>query len=83
MLKCSQRESHSIISFNFSQITQTSLIVEGKRSQRLKEEYFCWWNQHPLKEGEGNAFILPQKLVIENYTVETETFDFRIETSGF
>jgi hypothetical protein len=42
MLKCSQRGSHSTLSLDFSQITQTSLRGEGKRSQGLKEEYFRW-----------------------------------------
>jgi hypothetical protein len=52
---------------DFSQITQTSLSGEGKRSQRLKEEYFYWWNQHPPKEGGGKVFIpSPKKLAIEN-----------------
>jgi hypothetical protein len=58
MLKCSQRGSHSTLSLNFSQITQTSLRGEGKMSQRLKEKYFRWWNQHPPKEGGGKDFIL-------------------------
>jgi hypothetical protein len=83
MLKCSQRGSHSIISFDFSQITQTSLIVEGKRSQRLKEEYFVGGTNTLQRREREMLLYYPQKLAIENYTVETETFDFRIETSGF
>jgi hypothetical protein len=61
MLKCSQRASHSTLSLDFLQITQTSLRGEAKKSERLKEEYFRWWNQHPLKEKGGKAFILPPK----------------------
>jgi hypothetical protein len=30
-------------------------------SQRLKEEYFRWWNQHPPKEGGRKTFILSPK----------------------
>jgi hypothetical protein len=52
-------------------------------SQRLKEEYFCWWNQQPLKEGRGKLLYYPQKLAIRNYPVEIGTSSFRIGTSGF
>jgi hypothetical protein len=64
MLKCSQRGSRSTLSLNFSQITKTSLRGEGKRCQRLKDEYFCWWNQQPLKEGRGGGKLLyyPSKI---------------------
>jgi hypothetical protein len=60
-LKCSQRGCHSTISLNFSQITQTSHRGEGKRSQRLKEEYFCWWKQHRPKKGGGKFLYYPPK----------------------
>jgi hypothetical protein len=61
MLKCSKRGTHSTLRMDFSQITQTSLRGEGKRYQRLKEEYFHWQNQQHSKEGMEKAFILSFK----------------------
>jgi hypothetical protein len=73
-LKCSQRGSHSTLSLDFSQITQTSLRGEWKRSQRLKEEYFHWWNQQPSKEGRGKLLYYPPtisywKLASRNWNI--------------
>jgi hypothetical protein len=83
MLKCSQRGSHLTLSLDFSQITQTSLSGEGKKSQKLKEEYFHWWNQQLSKEGGGSFYTILQKLDVGNYPVEIGTSGFRIRTSGF
>jgi hypothetical protein len=66
MIKCSQRGSYLTINLDFLQITQISLRGEGKRSQRLKKEYFHWWNQQPSKEGRGKLLYYPQKLAIGN-----------------
>jgi hypothetical protein len=46
---------------DFSQITQTTLRGVGESSQKLMDAYFHWWNQHPSKEGRGQAFILSPK----------------------
>jgi hypothetical protein len=46
---------------DFSQIDQTSLRGVGQRSQRLKDVHFCWWNQHPPKEGGGKLLYYPPK----------------------
>jgi hypothetical protein len=56
-----QRGSHSTLSLDFSQITQTSLRGKGERFQRLKDVYFCWWNQQPPNEGGKSFYTCPPK----------------------
>jgi hypothetical protein len=68
---------------DFSQITQTSQRGVGERSQRLENEYGSLVVSAASKGGRGKLLYLPppEKLVIENLPVKSETSGFENGTS--
>jgi hypothetical protein len=57
--------------------------LKGRGLKGLRRSIFVGGTNTLQRREREMLLYYPQKLAIENYTVETETFDFRIETSGF
>jgi hypothetical protein len=64
-LNCSSADKEDLtqpLAWTYHKSHKPHFRGEGKRSQSLKEEYFHWWNQQPLKEGKrGKLLYYPSK----------------------
>jgi hypothetical protein len=57
--------------------------VKGRGLKGSRRSIFVGGTNTLQRREREMLLYYPQKLAIENYTVETETFNFRIETSDF